>query len=97
MGQGCHWPPHPSSSSLPLFSHALTTSLQAGRGGATAALLSTISPGMGAQAGCSPARGISIRSAEPLTACCFHIGASFALPSSSGRMGMLSPMLSGGS
>lgn len=70
MAQGCHWPPHPSSSSLPLFSYLLTTSLQAGWGGARPALLGIISPGMGAQAGCSPARGISIRSAEPLTAAC---------------------------
>lgn len=70
MGQRCHWPPHPSSSSLPLSSHSLTTSPQAGRGGARPALLSTTAPGLGAWAGQSMASSIRMRSAEPLTTAC---------------------------
>lgn len=70
VGQGCHWPPHPSSSSLPLFSHSLTTSPQANQGGARPALFSTTSPGLGGWAGQSLASGISMRSAEPLTIAC---------------------------
>lgn len=94
MGQGCHLPPHPSSSFLPLFSHSPTTSPQASQGGARPALLSTTSPGLGHWAGGSPGQRHQHEVSGAPDSC---MPAAFThplpLPSSPKKLGMLSPIL----